>query len=488
MNCDKCCCHEESEIEKLHIVILGGGSAAFSAAIKSTSLLAKVTIVNSRLPIGGCCVNVGCVPSKTLIRAAEAHYLASHHQFIGIEGNSRIKDFGKVIHQKSELVEHLRFEKYEKILEGLPDCRYLEGEATLLNNLNVKVLMRGGQIEMIQADRVIVATGSTPYIPPILGLKDCIFYTNETLFDMKELPTSIIVIGGGYVALECAQMLARFGSKVTILQRSHHILSRESSLLAETLANHLSEEGIQIVNNVTIHKCSQNNENEVSVVASVLGNHDPSEYTASCLLIAAGHVANTDGLNQSSIELDENGFVKVDATLATNVENVFAAGDVIGNPMFVYTAAYEGNLAAENAILNKHIPRDYMALPWVIFTDPQIAGVGFDEIQAKKQDIDYDSVTLPFSKVPRSIAARDTRGFVQLVRNRKNDTLVGARIIGHEASEMIMEISLAIKFGIRVRDLSACFHPYLTLSEGIKLAALGFQTDISKLSCCATGL
>jgi mercuric reductase len=175
----------------------------------------------------------------------------------------------------------------------------------------------------------------------------------------------------------------------------------------------------------------------------------------------------------------------VDETMRTSVPNIFAAGDVTGKYQFVYTAAYEGNLAAENALRGSSRKTDYSVLPWVIFTDPQVAGIGMDEIQAKEAGITFDTTTLSLEHVPRSIAARDTRGFIKLIRNKENDLLVGARILAPEGSELLMELAMAMRHGVTVKSLTREFHPYLTLSEGIKLAALTFDKDVKKLSCCA---
>ena len=175
----------------------------------------------------------------------------------------------------------------------------------------------------------------------------------------------------------------------------------------------------------------------------------------------------------------------MDQTLQTSVEGIYGAGDIIGEPMYVYTAAYEGALVAKNAITGEATARDYTALPWVIFTDPQVAGVGMDEQQAAQEGIEVDIAKLPLSQLPRSLAARDSRGFIKLIRDRATDKLVGGRILAPEGSELLMEISLAIKFGITVKELTSSFHPYLTLSEGVKLAAIAFEKDVTKLSCCA---
>ena len=474
------CCSKKSESRQLHLVIIGGGSAAFSAAIKANELGAKVTMINDGLPIGGTCVNVGCVPSKTLIRAAEAHHRALHHTFEGITSKSEITDFKAVISQKTQLVETLRQAKYLDIVSDMPDFRLIHGRAQIISNDTVQV-----NGENLKADRILIATGATTFVPTIPGLKESGYLTNESLFELNELPESLIVLGGRFIALECAQMFARFGTKVTILQRSSRILPTETKDLTDELTQYLSEEGVEIITNASVQQVIREN-NRISIKASVKGKN--KTFQSAHLLVATGRKPNTQnfGLEKIGIVLDENGYVKVNDELQTNIKNIYGAGDVIGEPMFVYTAAYEGALAAENVLNGSSKKRDYIALPWVIFTDPQVAGVGFDEKQALENGIDAETAKLPLTYVPRSLAARDTRGFIKLIRDKKTDRLVGARILAPEGSELLMEVSLAIRHRITVKEIVSAFHPYLTLSEGIKLAAITFGKDVSKLSCCAT--
>lgn len=463
-----------------HLVIVGGGSAAFAAAIRATELGASATIINDRLPIGGTCVNVGCVPSKTLIRAAEAHHRAGRHAFAGIESCSRIVDFGAVIRQKRELVEQLRQAKYIDVVGPLPGVRLVEGRAHLVAPDAVEV-----NGERFSGARVLIATGVSPFVPSIPGLEETGFLTNESLFELEKLPESLVVLGGRYVALECAQMMARFGSRVIILQRSERILPTESPDITDAMTAYFREEGIEIVTGVETRSVRRAGD-RVHVETRVGG--EPRTFTASHILAATGRHPNTSGmgLEDVGVELDDHGFVAVDDALRTSVAGVYAAGDVIGDPEFVYTAAYEGALAAENAITGEARRRDYTALPWVVFTDPQVAGVGLDERQAKEQGIDAEVATLPLSHVPRSLAARDTRGFITLIRDRATDRLVGGRILAPEGSELLMEIALAIRFGITVGQIRSSFHPYLTLGEGVKLTVIAFGKDVAALSCCAT--
>ncbi|MGH7957005.1 MAG: FAD-dependent oxidoreductase, partial [Opitutaceae bacterium] len=254
--------------------------------------------------------------------------------------------------------------------------------------------------------------------------------------------------------------------------------------LTQALTSYLEGEGIRVLTGVKPVRVAEE-AGEVVLEATAGGRREV--FRAEQLLLATGRQPNTDdlGLSTAGVVVDARGFVGVDETLATSTKGVFAAGDVIGEPMFVYTAAYEGALAAENALAGARRRRDYTALPWVVFTDPQVAGVGLDEAAALAQGLPAESVTLPLAEVPRAIAARDTRGFIQLIRDRETDRLLGARVLAPEGGELLMEAALAIRHGLTVQSLASAFHPYLTLSEGVKLAALSFGKDVRKLSCCA---
>ena len=469
-----------------NLIIIGGGSAAFSAAIKASEMEKNVLMINEGLPIGGTCVNVGCVPSKTLIRTAEQLHNANHPNFTGITPGENKIDFKEVIRQKTELVEDLRQKKYVDVISGDPNVTVIKGRAKIVDKNSVVLRTPNGEVngETKTGQVILIATGSSTFIPDIPGLKESGYLINDTLYELQELPEHLIIIGGRYIALENAQMFARLGSKVTVLQRSNRIIPTEMPDISGTLTDYLREEGIEIKTGVKIQSVSKNG-NKVFVNTSVKDKYEIIEGTH--LLVATGRKGNTDnvGLENLGIELHGNGFIKTDEYNRTNVSNIFAAGDVTGEHLFVYTAAYAAALAVENAFGESLKEKDYTVLPWVVFTDPQIAGVGMDEDQAVKAGINYDVSKIELKDVPRSLAARNTKGFIKLIRNKENDKLIGARILASEGSELLMEISLAIKFGITVNELKQMFHPYLTLSEGIKLAAITFDKDVNKLSCCA---
>ncbi len=462
-----------------NLVVIGGGSAAFAAAIKTSELGGSAVIINEGLPIGGTCVNVGCVPSKTMIRAAEVNHRASHHKFDGISSQSEVADFAQVTAQTQTLLEELRQQKYIDVVSSDPNITIIEGRGRIVAEHVVEV-----NGEQLTANNILIATGASTFVPDIAGLEETGYITNETAYTLTEQPEHLIVLGGSFIALENAQMFARLGSKVTVLQRSAQVLTSEADDLAGALTGYMEEEGIQIKTSVAIKSVRQDG-GEVVIIAMVAD--EPQTIRGSHIFVATGRKGNTGGLGLEAVGIvaDARGYLTVDETMRTNVPHIFGAGDVIGEEQFVYTAAYEANMAAENAYRNFHLKRDYKALPWVVFTDPQVAGVGLDEQQAEAAGIEYEVSTLGMEHVPRAIAARDTRGFIKLIRDANTDQLIGARILAPEGSELLMEMTLAIKYGITVADLISTFHPYLTLSEGIKLAAITFGKDVSKLSCCA---
>lgn len=459
------------------VVVLGGGSAGFAASIHAADLGARVTLIEGGT-LGGTCVNVGCVPSKTLIRAAEVQHRAASHSFDGVRTAAQAPDFSRVIAQKDALVTGLRQEKYWDVLSAYSNITLREGRGMVNSDLSISV-----DGEVVTAGRLIVTTGSSPWTPSIAGLAEAGYLTSTELMELDRFPDHLVVLGGGYVGLELAQAFARFGARVTVLVRSR-LLRDEDEEISEGLASYLREEGLAVRTGLSIGRVSRTSAG-YTVEATINGRAET--FTADQLLVATGRRANTKGfgLEAVGIELGKKGEIRVDEHLQTSRPRVYAAGDVIGDPMFVYVAAYGGNLAADNAINGNSRTYDLSALPRVTFTDPQVASVGVTEQEARSKGVDVIVSKLPLSYVPRAQAARETRGFIKLIGDRRTNRLVGAHILATEAGEMIQEPTLAIKYGITIDDLASAFHPYLTLTEGIKLAAQAFTKDVKKLSCCA---
>ena len=470
----------KNESGKIDLIIIGGGSAAFAAAIKASELDKKVLMINDGLPIGGTCVNVGCVPSKTLIRTAEQFHTSNHPSFSGIKSGNGKVDFKEVIQQKSELVNGLRQAKYVDVLKDDSNVIIIKAFAKLIDQNTIEA-----DGKKFTAQKILIATGSSTFVPDLPGLNETGYLTNETLYDLDELPEHLIVIGGRYIALENAQLFARLGSKVTILQRSNRILPDEMPDVTETLMEYLRAEEIEILTDTKI-KSIERRKGKIFINAAVKDSDQVIEGTH--IFVATGRKGNTKGfgLKELGIGIHKSSFIKTNEFMQSSIPNIYAAGDVTGEYLFVYSAAYEGSLAVQNMFGDIKTKKDYSVFPWVIFTDPQAAGVGMDENQAYENKIDYEVSTIQLKDVPRSLAARNTKGFIKLIRNKENDKVIGARILASEGSELLMEISLAIKYGITIKELKQIFHPYLTLSEGVKLAAIGFEKDVNKLSCCAT--
>ncbi len=460
------------------LMIIGGGSAAFAAAIKGAELGAKVAIVEEGT-IGGTCVNIGCVPSKTLIRAAEHCYHAAYSQFEGLTACPPPRDWQRVIAQKDALVAALRQGKYVDVAAAYPTISILTGHAELAGGRSVAI-----EGKSYAPGKIIIATGSRPLAPPIPGLTEAGFLDSTDALSLPELPESLIVIGAGAIGLELAQLFGRFGVKVTVLEAGPRIAPLEEPEIGDALCGYLAEEKIDALCNARIERVSRAGNGYVVEVSADGKKHT---FEAAKLLVATGRRPHTTGfgLDRAGVQLGERGEIVVDPHLRTTNPDIFAAGDCIGNPMYVYVAAYAGGLAAENALTEAGRVYDLLPLPRVTFTDPQIASVGLTEAQAKANGRTVKTATLPLTEVPHAIAARNTKGLIKLVAEQESGKLLGAHILAAEAGEVIQEATLAIRFGLRVQDLVETFHPYLTMAEGLKLAALTFQKDVKHLSCCA---
>src|SRR3989475_2222325 len=461
------------------LLIVGRGSAGFAAAIKAADLGARVAMAEGAT-LGGTCVNVGCVPSKTLIRAAEAHHRRVHHGFRGIPATDGQPDWPTVRAEKDALVAELRQTKYWNVLRAYPSITLFQERATFTSSLEAR--LASGRT--LTAGKIVVTTGSSPWAPPIPGLAEAGYRDNASAMALERLPQSLIVIGGSAVGLELAQMFARLGVRVTVLESLPRVVAAEDADIGNALADYLRSEGLDVYTDVRVDRVTRGSDGyEVQYHAGSASRTARADQ----LLVATGRRANTAGfgLDQIGVTLGKKGEIVVNEFLQTTNPNVYAAGDVIGDPMFVYVAAHAGALASENSLTGNERRYDLSALPKVTFTDPAVSSVGLTENEARAQGIEPLVSKLPLEHVPRAIAAHDTRGFIKLVADAGTKKIIGAHILAAEAGEMITEPTLAIKLGLTIEDLTSTFHPYLTLSEGIKLAAQAFTKDVAKLSCCA---
>ncbi|EWG09322.1 mercury(II) reductase [Cytobacillus firmus] len=459
------------------LLIIGSGGAAFSAAIKSVEYGAKVAMIE-RGTVGGTCVNIGCVPSKTLLRAGEINHLAKVNPFIGLQTSAGEVELAPLVKQKDELVSELRNQKYVNLIDEY-GFDLIEGEAKFVDENTVEV-----NGKKLSAKRFLIATGASPSLPPISGLKEVDYLTSTTLLELKKVPKRLTVIGSGYIGMELGRLFHNLGSEVTLMQRSERLLKEYDPEISEAVEKALIEQGINLVKGAAFERVEQDGEIK-KVHVTVDGKKKVVE--SEQLLVATGRKPNTDALNLSAagVEVGKRKEILINDYARTSNEKIYAAGDVTLGPQFVYVAAYEGGIVADNAIggLNKKL--DLSVVPGVTFTNPSIATVGLTEEQAKEKGYEVKKSVLPLDAVPRAIVNHETTGVFKLVADAKTLKVLGVHIVSENAGDVIYAATLAVKFGLTVEDLKDSLAPYLTMAEGLKLAALTFDKDVSKLSCCA---
>lgn len=470
------------------MLILGSGSTAFAAAIRAAEL-GKTAAMTEMRTLGGTCVNRGCLPSKNLIEAGRIVWEAAHPRYPGLAPVKMDVNFAELITQKQEVVEAYRGKKYQSILSDDENIQVFDGKAELLDAHTVRV----GDVTL-SGDQLLVATGTHPVIPKIDGLDDVPYLTSDLLttnegMELTELPESLIILGAGYIALELGQMFHRFGTKVTILERSQVILPRYEPEVSDALTFILRKEGVKIVTEAQVTRVSQKSKNEIEVTANVSGK--TQTFTAQKLVIATGREPNTDGIGLEKVRvlMDERGYVKVNAELQTNIPNIWAAGDVIGNQTDSQPAtpvgAHDGVIVAKNALASAHQKADHRVIPRVIFTDPQVAVVGQTDEEVVGSGVRCWCGTIPLEYVPRAGATHQTDGIAKIVIDRDTQEVKGVSLVMPNAGEVIHEAAMAMRFHAKLDDFIDMIHVYPTMAEALKIAAISYFKDPAKLSCCA---
>jgi mercuric reductase len=466
-----------SSREEYDLAIVGSGGGAFAAAIRAREAGATVVMIE-RATLGGTCVNIGCVPSKTLLRAGDLYHEAGYHPFAGIETLAGAVDLGALVAQKDELVRRLRRERYEQLIAGY-GWEIVRGEASFADGRTLRV---GG--EDLRAGRYVLATGASPAVPPIPGLERIEYLTSTSALSLPRVPESLLVIGAGYVGLELGQLFRHLGSAVTLMQRSPRILTGFEPEVADAVHEAMAAQGIAFVTGARIERVERD-ASGVRVRVEVAGKRQV--LSGEELLVATGRNPNTAPLELESagVRLGSRGEILIDERARTTNPRIYAAGDVTLGPQFVYVAAYEGALAAENALNGDARRLDLRFVPGVIFTSPAIATVGLTEAQARAAGHRVKSSVLPATMVPRALVNRDTRGVFKIVADEETDRVLGVHVVADSAGDLIYAGLLAVKFNLTVRDLVETLAPFLTMAEGLRLAAQAFEREPSKLSCCA---
>jgi mercuric reductase len=461
------------------LAIIGSGSAAFAAAIRATEAGTRVVMIERDTP-GGTCVNVGCVPSKALIAAADRYHQARSHGYAGIPRlGGTTPDLAALVAQKDELVASMRQTKYLDLVEAY-GFELRQGVARFVDAQTIAV-----DGVPLRASQYLIATGARPALPPIDGLKRINYLTSKTALELTELPRRLAVIGANAIGLELGQAFLHLGSEVTFVDIADRIVPFEEPEISAALTDVLVGERATVITGAQIKSVSRAPGGTIALEGN-LGEVGSSLHIDR-VLVATGRTPNTAGLNLAAagVEVDRSGFVIVDDHARSTNPRVWAAGDVTASPQFVYVAAAEGALAAANAIGGAARRLDYTTLPRVTFTTPQVAAVGVTEAEATAGGDDVMTSVLPLAHVPRAIVNRDTRGLIKLVADRSTDRLLGVHVVADGAGEVIQAGVYALLSGLTITQIADAFHPYLTMAEGLKLAAQTFTRDVAQLSCCA---
>jgi mercuric reductase len=468
------------------LAIIGSGGAAFAAAITARDAGASVVMVE-RGAVGGTCVNTGCVPSKALLAAAAARYGAARQPFPGIATQAGPVGMAALAGGKDDLVAGMRASKYVDLAAdyGWP---IIAGTARFAGGPDAPVLQvrltEGGAVT-VEAGQYLVATGTAPWIPPIGGLGRAGYLTSTTAMELTELPESLLVIGGNAVGLEMAQMFARLGAAVTIAEALDRLAPLDEPEVSAVIEDVFDDEGIGILTAAAIVSVRGDATGRSVKIKTAGGPERERAYGQ--ILVAAGRHPVTSELNldAAGVKTGGHGEIVTDECGRTANPRVWAAGDVTGGPQFVYVAAAQGSAAAANALFSSERTVDYAALPRVTFTSPAIASAGLTEGELLRTGVACDCRVVPLSAVPRAVIGRDTRGVVKLVAEAGTGRVRGVHAVADGAGEMITAASYAIRAQMTVTDLAQAWAPYLTMSEGLRLAAQAFTRDVSRLSCCA---
>jgi mercuric reductase len=459
------------------LIIIGGGSAAFAAALKAVEAGARSIVIVEKEAIGGTCVNRGCIPTKSLLRASEIFYYGVHSNYRGIYLQGRVS-LSEIIRQKNLLVRKLRKKKYLDILKLYPQIKLIRGRAEFVRENEIRV---GRKI--LSAERFIIATGTRPAVVPIDGIERVSYLTSSEALNLTKVPRSITIIGGRFTALEFAQIFHHFGSEVTLLQRSPRIVPAEEPEISEEMKKILIKEGIQIYTGSRVLGVERVRGKiyttvEVDGKEKVIGSE--------MLMMATGVRPNSElNLEVAGVQLDQKGFVVVNEDMRTTAEHIWAAGDITGKIPLVTVAAYQGAIAGENAIRGGKKKADYSLVPHAIFTSPQIASVGLTETEATENGYKSECRVLQMEDLPRANAVHDTRGLIKMVADSDTGEVLGIHILAPNASEVIHQAVLILRQRMSLQEIVDKIDVYPTWSEMIKLCAQSYFKDVKRLSCCA---
>jgi dihydrolipoamide dehydrogenase len=439
-------------------IVIGAGPGGYVAAIRAAQLGQKVTIVEKGT-VGGVCLNVGCIPSKALISAGHRFENAKHSEGMGVIAENVTLDFSKVQSFKESVVKKLTG-GVEGLLKG-NKVDIVSGEAFFVDANTLRV-MDENSAQTYTFKNAIIATGSRPLEIPAFKYSKRILDSTGAL-NLQELPKSIVVIGGGYIGTELGGAYASFGTKVTILEGADEILNGFEKQMSSLVKRNLKKKGAEIITKALAKGVE---EKEDGVVVTYEAKGEEQKIEADYVFVMVGRKPNTDelGLEQVGVEMTDRGVINIDKQCRTNISNIYAIGDVVEGPPLAHKASYEGKIAAE-AIAGHASEIDYLGIPAVVFSDPELASVGYTEAQAKEEGLDVVAAKFPFAANGRALSLNESDGFMKLVTRKEDGLIIGAQIAGAGASDMIAELGLAIETGMTAEDLAMTIHAHPTLGE-----------------------
>jgi len=451
-----------------NMVVIGAGSGGLVTAYIAAATKAKVTLIEKH-KMGGDCLNTGCVPSKAFIRSASAAHQVKTAQDYGLSDAYAQVNFAEVMERVQRVIGKIEpHDSIERYTELGVDC--IEGEARIVDPYHGQV---NGQT--LRTKNIVIATGARPSLPDIPGLPDCPYYTSDTIWNLREQPKRLVVLGAGPIGCELAQSFQRLGTHVTLVNRSNRILPKEDPDTVQFVRDRLEHEGVQLVLGTADLDIQQNAESRASYTLSLSHQGISKRYDFDCLLVATGRTPNVTGfgLEELGIELTEKGTIAVNEHLQTKYPNIYAVGDVTGPFQLTHAASHQAWYAAVNGLFGslKRFKVDYRYIPWATFTDPEIARVGLSETEARERNIAYEVTTYPLDDLDRAIADGSDYGVVKVLTVPGKDKILGACIVGKHAGDLLAEFVLAMKHGLGLNKILGTIHIYPTLSEANKFTA-----------------
>ena len=452
-------------------IIIGTGQAGVPLAKKIGAKKLKVAIIEKNF-VGGTCINVGCTPTKTMVTSARVAHLANTSGEVGVNVNDVEIDMKAIIQRKRKIVEKSR-NGTEDDLKKADNVELIFGEASFINNKEIKITLKDGGEQIISGDKIFINTGARPMIPEIEGLNDIDYLTSTTIMEVNEIPEHLLVVGASYIALEFGQMFKRFGSKVTILERSENFFSKEDDDVADEIKKFLEKEAITIHKKASVQKFSSNKK---QITATVKIGNDEKKIACSHVLIAAGRTPNTDALHLENTNIKtEKGFIKVDDKLQTNEPNIYALGDVKGGPAFTHIAYNDHLIVCGNIYDGEDESTKNRMVPYTMFTDPQFGKVGLSEKEAKQKKIKYKVACLQMTHVARAIETNEETGFIKALADPKTKQILGAAVIGEQGGEIMSMLQLAMMGKITYDVLRCAVFSHPLYAEALNNLFLAFD-------------